>query len=196
VLAAENCILESFGRAQSHDGLGLNLDGLASLGVTTHTRLAVGLNRASQVGNYKFARAALALFHGEFEKLFKKCCDRFSGCARQAKTAQKAIKNRGCRNGVPESPISMRFLRVDGSVQSATLAPGAWPLRPVRTSWDLERVVRALEIIASANQAIGDYARERRTQLSTFSPAPPETSALVRPAAKARRVRCRNSRRP
>ena len=33
---------------------------------------------------------------------------------------------------------------------------------------DLEKVAGALEIIVSANQAIADYARERRTQLSTL----------------------------
>ena len=48
MLAAQNCILEGFGRAQSHDGLGLDLDGLAGLGVATHARLAVRLNRASR----------------------------------------------------------------------------------------------------------------------------------------------------
>ena len=33
---------------------------------------------------------------------------------------------------------------------------------------DLEKVAVALEVIVSANQAIADYARERRKQLSTL----------------------------
>src|SRR6266849_238346 len=43
---AEHSVFEGLGRAQPHDGLGLDLDGLAGLRVAAHARLTVRLHRA------------------------------------------------------------------------------------------------------------------------------------------------------
>src|SRR6202007_255508 len=49
-LAAQHCVLEGLGCAESHNGLGLDLDRLSGLRIATHACFAVGLNGASQIG--------------------------------------------------------------------------------------------------------------------------------------------------
>src|SRR5712692_5957300 len=60
---AEHSVFEGLGWAQPHDGLGLDLDGLAGLRVAAHARLTVRLHRTAQPGDDELARAALEFFH-------------------------------------------------------------------------------------------------------------------------------------
>src|SRR4029077_13156372 len=67
----QNRILEGLGRAQTHHGLGLDLNRFAGLGVAAHARLAVRLHNAADSRNDEFARAALGFLHRELVQLFE-----------------------------------------------------------------------------------------------------------------------------
>src|SRR5579863_1762000 len=76
-LRAQNRVFEGLRSPQTYYRLCFDLDWFAGLRVATHTRLAMSFHRASQVGNYELARAALALFHRQLEELVKKRSHRF-----------------------------------------------------------------------------------------------------------------------
>src|ERR1700688_3479297 len=60
-------VFECFRCAQTHNGLGLDLDGLARGRIATQTRLAMRLDGAADARDYKLARA-LGLFHSQLEQ--------------------------------------------------------------------------------------------------------------------------------
>src|ERR1700733_1172374 len=60
-------VFECFRCAQTHNGLGLDLDRLAGRGVAAQTRLAMRLDGAADAGNYELPRA-LGLFHSQLEQ--------------------------------------------------------------------------------------------------------------------------------
>jgi hypothetical protein len=74
-------ILKSLGRPQTNHGLGLDLDGFASLRIAAHARLAVRFHDAADSWNDELARGALGFFHRKLVQLFKKECRLLLGCA-------------------------------------------------------------------------------------------------------------------
>jgi hypothetical protein len=80
-LATQHGILEGLGRSQTHNGPRLDLDGLAGLWIAAHARLAMSLDRASQVGDHEFPGAASAFLHSQLEEFVKKLRRAFFGGA-------------------------------------------------------------------------------------------------------------------
>src|SRR2546425_12837259 len=70
--------------AQPHDGLGLDLDRLASLRVAAHARLAMRLHRSPEIGDDELARATLQLLHRQLEQFVE---ERRCGLLRRAQLA-------------------------------------------------------------------------------------------------------------
>src|SRR6266436_579757 len=64
----QNGVFERLRRAQTHDRLGLDFNGLAGLRVAAHTCLAVRFHGAAEVRDHKFSRRALALFYRELKE--------------------------------------------------------------------------------------------------------------------------------
>jgi hypothetical protein len=71
-------VFKSFRSAQTYDGLGLDLDSLASCRVATHTRLPMCLYRAAEPWNYEFARS-LCFLYSQLEKFVKERRDLLLG---------------------------------------------------------------------------------------------------------------------
>src|SRR5262249_48712600 len=67
----QNSVLEGLGRAQTNNGLRLDLDGFAGLRIAAHARLAVRLHHASDSGTNELACGTLGFFHGELVQLFE-----------------------------------------------------------------------------------------------------------------------------
>jgi hypothetical protein len=65
----QNGVFQHLSGAEADDGLGLNLDLFAGLGVAAHARLAMSLHDATNSRNDKFARAALGFLHSELVEL-------------------------------------------------------------------------------------------------------------------------------
>src|SRR5580698_8906351 len=55
LLLRRDRVLRSLGHAELHDGLGLDLDRFAGLGIAPHARLAVRLHQAAEAGHYEDA---------------------------------------------------------------------------------------------------------------------------------------------
>jgi hypothetical protein len=68
----QNGVLERLRGTQTHNGLGLDLDLLAGLGIAAQAGFAMGLYHAADVGDYEFSGRALRFFYREFEKFIKK----------------------------------------------------------------------------------------------------------------------------
>ena len=71
-------VFERLRCAQTHNCLGLNLDGLTGGGVAAHASLAVSFYCASDSGNNKFSRR-LGFFYSQVKQLVKKRSDLFLG---------------------------------------------------------------------------------------------------------------------
>src|SRR5580704_15839813 len=71
-------VFERFRRAQTHHGLGLDLDGFACGRIATHARLAMRLDGAADAGNHKLARA-LGFLHGQLEEFVEESHGLFLG---------------------------------------------------------------------------------------------------------------------
>ncbi len=67
----EDGVFKRFRGAQTNNGLRLDLDLFAGLGIAAQTSFAVSLYHAADVRDYKFSGGALCFLHCEFEKFFK-----------------------------------------------------------------------------------------------------------------------------
>src|SRR5580693_1003400 len=71
-------VFERFRRAQTHHGLGLDLNGFACSRIAAHARLAMRLDRAADAGNHKLARA-LGFFYSQLEQFVEESNRLFLG---------------------------------------------------------------------------------------------------------------------
>ena len=65
---AENCVLGSFGNAELHDSLGLDLDGFTGGGIPTDTGFAIDQNQLAEPWN---GEGVLGVFVSECSEMFK-----------------------------------------------------------------------------------------------------------------------------
>jgi hypothetical protein len=65
----EDGVFQHLGRPQTDDGLGLDLDRFAGLGIAAHARFAMCLYNAADAWDDELARAALGFFHRELVQL-------------------------------------------------------------------------------------------------------------------------------
>src|SRR2546422_973936 len=114
VLAAKHRGLKRLSWAQPHDGLGLDLDRLASLRVAAHARLAMRLHRSPEIGDDELARATLQLLHRQLEQFVE---ERRCGLLRRAQLAGDICHDLGLAHWLchqlesPPQKWVLRFLR-------------------------------------------------------------------------------------
>src|SRR5258707_12764816 len=125
----QNRILQSLGRPQTNHGLGLDLDGFASLRIAAHARLAVRLHNAADSWNDELARGTLGFFHRKLVQLFKKerclllrCAELFGDVRNDLGLAEWLSCHLVCLS-------SCRFLSVPGNPggpQNFFVSPWKW----------------------------------------------------------------------
>src|SRR5580692_4342346 len=71
-------VLGGLGHAELHHGLRLDLDGFTGLGIAAHARLALGLDEASDAGDYEYA-VLLGLFNSGLSQKIKESGRLFVG---------------------------------------------------------------------------------------------------------------------